>query len=77
MGAEKDAPDHDAAMIEAAAARASRHARRCRECGHPIIDAEGNPGYFGEACATGVQLLARYCELTGGPIPAWVKKLFR
>jgi hypothetical protein len=78
MDAEKkNAPDRDAAMISAAAALASRHARRCHECSHPIIDEEGNPGLFGEACPTGVRLLARYCEVTGDPIPAWVKKLFR
>jgi hypothetical protein len=40
-----------------------RHAKTCRECFMPIIDEEGNPGYFGEACKKGHLLLTEYVAL--------------
>jgi hypothetical protein len=38
------------------------HANSCHKCFMPIIDAEGNPGYFGEACDKGVELLRAYVD---------------
>ena len=42
------------------AARARAHAQKCRRCGMPILDAEGNPGLLGEACAQGRVILTAY-----------------
>ena len=39
---------------------AQEHAERCRRCCIPIMDQEGNPGYFGEACEVGARILLRY-----------------
>lgn len=39
---------------------AQHHAATCHSCCHPIIDEEGNPGYFGEACAKGAAILRAY-----------------
>lgn len=50
------------------------HAKHCYRCSHPIIDAEGNPGYFSEACLEGLGLLARYCRLNQIPVPRWVQE---
>ena len=47
-----------------------RHVKRCRDCYHPIIDDEGNPGYFGEACGTGVKLLRAYVDATNAVLDA-------
>ena len=38
------------------------HAQFCHECYMPIIDDEGNPQYFGEACAVGYVLLKTYVD---------------
>ena len=48
--------------LDLAAKRARRHAKHCRSCYHPIIDDEGNPGYFGEACKAGFVILKLYTE---------------
>lgn len=40
--------------------RCRDHAAICRECYHPIIDDEGNPGYLGEACLSGRLMLEAY-----------------
>lgn len=40
-----------------------KHAASCYECCMPIVDEEGNPGYFGEACKAGHGLLKRYTDL--------------
>jgi len=44
---------------------AHKHAAACGACAHPIVDAEGNPGYFGEACKEGFILLVAYCDAIG------------
>ena len=58
-------------IIEARRA-AVKHAESCRKCIAPIIDEEGNPGDFGEACKNaGLKLLVRYCQLTNTFVPSW------
>jgi hypothetical protein len=56
-------------------ARCQSHAKHCRRCFMPIMDEEGNPGLFGEACTSGYQLLTayvdaekEYLELTKGEV---------
>jgi len=39
------------------------HAKTCRRCLVPIMDAEGNPKYVGEACRGGAELLKAYIDL--------------
>jgi hypothetical protein len=41
---------------------ARQHAATCRRCFVPIIDEEGNPGLFSEACAQGAAILREYVE---------------
>lgn len=41
-------------------AQCAAHASSCTRCCVPIMDAEGNPGYVGEACKTGADLLTEY-----------------
>ena len=48
--------------LERAEGRARNHARKCTACFIPIIDDEGNPGYFSEACATGYRILGEYVK---------------
>lgn len=44
-------------------AQCAAHARACTKCVMPIMDTEGNPGYIGEACADGAELLVEYRRL--------------
>ena len=39
---------------------AQHHAKICRKCYMPIMDEEGNPGYYSEACTKGFELLKEY-----------------
>ena len=40
------------------------HARTCKVCWRPIIaDAEGNPGFLGDACHAGRALLQKWMDL--------------
>ena len=48
----------DVVNLEAAYQKAARHARACTKCSMPIVDEDGNPGYYSEACRTGQILLA-------------------
>ncbi len=41
---------------------AQAHAASCSRCFVPIVDPEGNPGYFGEACPAGAALLRVYVD---------------
>lgn len=59
--------------IDAAAEAAAAHAAACRRCSMPIIDPEGNPGLYGEACPAGLRLLVGYAAALGLPVPAWVR----
>ena len=45
-----------------------KHAESCRSCQIAIMDDEGNPQFFSEACPTGYQLLTEYYE--------WENKIF-
>ncbi len=49
------------------------HAASCRKCIAPIVDAEGNPGYFNEACPDGLKLLVKYAPLVGAAVPRWAE----
>ena len=60
--------------IDAAFNAAANHAAKCRACGRPIVDDEGNPGFFGEACKAGLPLLVQYVSAIGEPVPAWAMK---
>lgn len=51
-------------------AAAMLHAATCPRCSQPIVDEEGNPGYFGEACPAGRDILAAYCRAIGEHVPA-------
>jgi len=62
------------ATADAAYNAARTHARRCRQCCYPILDEEGNPGLFGEACRTGLRLLIAYCDATGERVPPTYRK---
>ena len=64
----------DNALAERAATAADYHARTCSQCCHPIIDDEGNPGMFGEACFAGLVLLVVYCDASDLPVPMWAKR---
>lgn len=46
--------------LNAAYDKAQNHAKHCRSCFHRIIDEEGNPGYMGEACKNGAEILKSY-----------------
>ena len=54
-----------------AAEKADQHAQSCRRCSAPIIDPEGNPGLFGEACPAGLKLLVGYAQAIGETVPCW------
>ena len=41
---------------------ARHHAVTCKRCSMPIVDVDGNPGYYGEACPEGIRLLRAYEE---------------
>lgn len=62
------------AGIEVAESEARLHSATCPSCYAQIIDDEGNPGLFGEACARGLVLLVSYCKAIGAPVPDWVKR---
>ena len=63
--------DMDAAFQAETVARL--HAARCERCFVPIIDAEGNPGLYGEACKEGVKILAAYVRSIGETVPPWME----
>lgn len=60
---------------DAALQEAREHAESCARCYRPIVDDEGNPGLFGEACRPGLVLLVRYCKTVEEFVPYWVEKL--
>lgn len=66
----------DIEKVNAAEAAARKHATKCRKCCVPIVDDEGNPKYFSEACADGVRLLVAYVDSIGyaHQVPAWARK---
>ncbi len=49
---------------------AIRHSLTCTRCSMPIVDEEGNPGYFGEACPAGRDILAAYLRSIGEDVPS-------
>jgi hypothetical protein len=53
---------------------ALHHALTCKLCCLPIVDSDGNPGLFGEACSVGVKILIRYTRALGEPVPPWVER---
>ena len=54
---------------EEACAAAAKHAITCRKCFMPIMDEEGYPGYFAEACRQGLPLLVAYVQAIGEDVP--------
>jgi len=59
----------DTMTAEEACAAAAKHAITCRKCFMPIMDEEGNPGYFAEACRQGLPLLVAYVQAIGEDVP--------
>lgn len=58
-------------MVNFTFEQAQRHRKKCRNCCYPIIDDEGNPGRFSDACDTGLPLLVRYVRALGESVPKW------
>ena len=63
-----------AIRLERAASAADRHAQVCGACFIRIIDAEGNPGMFGECCRAGRRLLVAYVDALGESVPDWARE---
>lgn len=67
-----DAPTaHAHHQADQAAAVAQQHASTCRHCSSKIIDDEGNPGRFGDACPEGLKHLVNYSRAIGEMVPKW------